>query len=122
MKVLRPGDFLVLAIAAAIVGASYGAFWSDRTAGDRAVVSVGRETVARLALTDAGRFTVEGILGESVLEVRDGRVRFVDSPCPGRYCIHTGWISLTGQVAACLPNGVVVEVEGGVRQFDAINL
>lgn len=122
MKVLRPGDFVILAIAAAIVGASYGAFWSDRVEGDRAVVSVGHVTTNRLSLSDAGRFSVKGILGESVLEVRDGSVRFVDSPCPGRYCIHTGWISLTGQVAACLPNGVVVEIEGGVRQFDAINL
>ena len=122
MKVLRPGDFLILAIAAAIVGASYGAFWSDRAEGDQAVVSVGHETVTRLSLSDAGRFTVEGLLGKSVLEVRDGSVRFRDSPCPGRYCVHTGWISLTGQVAACLPNGVVVEIEGGVREFDAINL
>jgi hypothetical protein len=122
MKVLRPGDFLILAIAAAIVGASYGAFWSNRIEGDRAVVSVGHETTARLSLSNAGRFSVEGILGESLLEVRDGSVRFVDSPCPGRYCIHTGWISLTGQVAACLPNGVVVEIGGGVREFDAINL
>ena len=122
MKVLRPGDFLILALAAAIVGASYGAFWSDRAEGDRAIVSVGRETVAQLSLADEGRVPVKGILGESILEVRDGRVRFLASPCPGRYCIHTGWISLTGQVAACLPNGVVVEVEGGVREFDAINL
>lgn len=122
MKPVRPADLLILAIAAAAVGASYGAFWSDRSAGDRAVISVGHEVVTRLPLSVEGRFPIDGIAGESVLEVRDGRVRFVESPCPGRYCIHTGWISLTGQVAACLPNGVVVEVEGGVREFDAINL
>jgi hypothetical protein len=122
MNILRPADFLVLAVAAAIVGASYGAFWSERVEGDEAVVSVGHGEVARISLREDGRFPVSGILGESVLQVKDGQVRFLESPCPGRFCIHAGWISRTGQVAACLPNGVVVEVRGGVREFDAINL
>jgi hypothetical protein len=122
MKVLRPADFLVLAVAAAIVGASYGAFWSERVEGDEAVVSVGHGEVARISLREDGRFPVSGIVGESVLQVKDGQVRFVESPCPGRFCIHAGWISRTGQVAACLPNGVVVEIQGGAREFDAINL
>lgn len=122
MKILRPADFVILALAAATVGASYGAFWSERTQGDRALVSVGRHSASTISLGDDGDFPVDGILGESLLRVRDGRIRFLDSPCPGRYCVHTGWISRTGQVAACLPNGVVVEVEGGVREFDAINL
>ncbi len=122
MKILRPADFVVLAVGAAIVGASYGAFWSERVEGDEAVVSVGHGEVARISLQDDGRFPVNGILGESVLRVEDGQVRFVESPCPGRFCIHAGWISRTGQVAACLPNGVVVEIQGGAREFDAINL
>lgn len=122
MKILRPADFLILALAAAIVGASYGAFWSERSEGDSAVVSVGRNTASTISLVNDGDFHIDGLLGESLLQVRDGRIRFLDSPCPGRYCVHTGWISRTGQVAACLPNGVVVEVEGGVREFDAINL
>ena len=122
MKVLRPADFLVLALGAAIVGASYGAFWSERAEGIEAIVSVGHREVARISLQEDGKFPVSGVLGDSVLWVRHGQVRFVESPCPGRFCIHAGWISRAGQVAACLPTGVVVEVRGGVREFDAINL
>jgi hypothetical protein len=122
VRILRAGDVLILLAGTALVGASYAAFWSPRAAGDRAIVSVGHDTVAHVSLLEDRKIPVDGLLGRSLLQIEDGRIRFTESPCPGRYCIHTGWISRTGQVAACLPNGVVVEVEGGAREFDAINL
>lgn len=122
MNLIRRGDLLVLALAAALVGASYGIFWTPRAQGEKAVVSVGREVRAEVSLLADDSVPVKGLIGQSVLEVQAGRIRFIDSPCPGRYCIHTGWIDRTGEVAACLPNGVVVEIRGGEREFDAINL
>ena len=53
------------------------------------------------------------------VEVRERRVRFNDSPCVGRLCVHTGWLDHSGEVAACLPNGVVVEVGAGVTSVTA---
>ena len=122
MRLVRPADILILALAAALVGASYAFFWGPRVEGDTAVISVGHDTVAEVSLSTDGTFPVKGLLGDSILQVEGGRIRFVESPCPGRYCIHTGWIDRTGEVAACLPNGVVVEIRGGQREFDAINL
>ena len=74
MSLLRPADILILALGAAIVGASYGAFWSERIAGDLAAVSVGQREVARIPLASDGDFPVDGILGESVLRVGNGQV------------------------------------------------
>jgi hypothetical protein len=122
MKLVRPADLLVLAFGAALVGASYGLFWGPRSAGDTAVVFVGQTIHRELPLQEERTVTVDGVLGESVIRVSDGRIRFTDSPCPARYCVHTGWIERTGEVAACLPNGVVIEIRGGAREFDAINL
>lgn len=122
MTGLRAGDVLILAAAAVLVGASYAAFWSPRAEGDKAIISVGHDIVAHASLLEDRTVPVDGRLGRSLLKIEGGRIRFIESPCPGRYCVHTGWISRTGQVAACLPNGVVVEVEGGAREFDAINL
>jgi len=48
-------------------------------------------------------------------------VRFVQSPCTGKFCIHSGWLRHSGEVMACLPNGVFVELVGGERRFDSIN-
>ena len=37
------------------------------------------------------------------LEVKDGAIAFVDSPCPDHLCEHYGWLSQEGDWAACLP-------------------
>lgn len=122
MRLVRPGDVLILLLAAGIVGASYAMFWGPRAEGDTALISVGHAPFAEVSLLENKTLTVKGLIGESILQVENGRIRFIDSPCPGRYCIHMGWIGRTGEVAACLPNGVVVEIRGGQREFDAINL
>jgi hypothetical protein len=119
---IKAGDILILALAAAGVGASYGAFWASRGAGHSASITVGRQVVEQVALDTDRELTVQGAIGVSHLTVHDGRIRFTESPCPGRYCIHAGWLSHTGQVAACLPNGIVVEILGDEREYDAINL
>lgn len=122
MKLLRKGDVAILVLAAVLVGGAYGVFWTERTPGRTVLVSVDGRVVEELALDADADLHVEGLIGVSRVLVEDGRVRFVDSPCHARYCVHAGWLSRGGQVAACLPNGVVVEVEGGERAYDAIAL
>jgi hypothetical protein len=117
----RAGDLVVLALGASFVGASYAAFWGDRTTGTEAAVFVDKEQVALLELAADGDHAVRGRIGNSILRVEGGRVRFTDSPCPGRICVHSGWLARSGEVAACLPNGVVVEVQGREREYDAVN-
>ena len=120
MSLLRPGDAVVVALAAMLVGASWAALWGGGGTAQYAELSGPGGAAQRLELAQDATAAVSGRLGESVVEVRDGRVRFVASPCVGRHCIHSGWLSRSGQVAACLPNGVVLEVGGGEREFDAV--
>ncbi len=47
-----------------------------------------------------------------IIEYGEGGIRFIASDCPDKVCIHTGNISQSGQVAACLPNDIIVMVEG----------
>jgi hypothetical protein len=120
VRLLRPGDVVVLLAAGMLVGASWAALWSGGGPAEYVEISVPGATPTRLALAADTVVEIEGRLGPSVIEVRDGRARFIDSPCVGRQCVHAGWLSRGGQVAACLPNGVVVEVGGGRREFDAV--
>ena len=46
------------------------------------------------------------------IEIKDGRVRMLEASCPNHLCIRQGWISLEGQSIVCLPNKVVVRIEG----------
>src|SRR6056297_1026800 len=120
MTLVRPADALVVALAALLVGAAWAAFWTGGGPADAVQEIAPGDESRRAALSEDDTLEVRGHLGDSRIEIRDGRVRFVDSPCVGRYCVHSGWLSRSGQVAACLPNGVVIEVTGGDREFDAV--
>lgn len=121
MTLVRPADMGVLALAALLVGGSWAALWSEGGEGETVRITAPGVQPVVLALSQDRSVSIHGALGPSILEIRDGRVRFVDSPCIGRYCIHAGWLSRSGHVAACLPNGIVAEVIGSGQQFDAIS-
>lgn len=63
-----------------------------------------------------GTYSVQGELGPTVFEIKDGRVRIIDSPCPNKTCITQGWHN----PIVCLPNKVMITVQGE-DEFDAIS-
>ena len=62
-----------------------------------------------------GIYTVAGPLGNTSFEIKDGRVRITDSPCPNKTCVNQGWHS----PLVCLPNNVIITLEAQ-GEFDAI--
>ena len=56
---------------------------------------------------------VKGLQWETVIEVKDRKVRIKEAQCPNQICVKEGWIS--NGVIVCLPNRVVVFV-GGRRE------
>ncbi len=55
--------------------------------------------------------TVMGANGPAVIEVSGHRARIVESLCPHE-AWHQGWISRPGEIKACLPNRVILKIEG----------
>ncbi len=64
---------------------------------------------------------ISGPLGESTVEVNNGRIRFASSPCRTQVCVHSGWLTSAGEFAACLPNRISLTLLGKDPRFDAIN-
>jgi hypothetical protein len=56
--------------------------------------------------------TVPGLLGDTVVEIRDHRAHVLSSPCDNQTCVAAGHIDSDGQWVACLPNNVFVMIEG----------
>ena len=44
------------------------------------------------------------------VQVADGRVRVEWSECPDGICVAAGWLEHEGEVAVCLPAGVIVRI------------
>jgi hypothetical protein len=119
---IRPLDWLLLALLAALIGLAAAQAWTpERAAGQTASVHVHGERVLRLPLGQDGRWHVQGAIGESMIETQAGRVRFAAAPCSHRRCLAAGWLSRAGQSATCLPNRVHLEVDGRDARFDSYN-
>jgi len=55
---------------------------------------------------------VKGVIGETLVEIRDGKAAIISSPCGGQTCVAAGKMHKNGQWAACLPNMVFILIEG----------
>jgi len=80
--------------------------------GSEALIKVGNRTVQRLSLRIDRMINLEGEKGRVVIQVKDGGVRVVESSCLQKICVNTGWIERPGQNIICLPNKVLVTIEG----------
>ena len=57
-----------------------------------------------------------------VIRVEPEGVSILESSCPSQDCVHTGRISRAGQQIICLPNRLVISLEGGADPgYDAIS-
>jgi hypothetical protein len=118
---LTRGDSVVLLLALFLLVMLYVQFWQKGGQGAEARVMVDGKVWARLNLFENRDLHVPGSLGESHIQVRDGQIRFIASPCVNKVCVHSGWLSEGGDVAVCLPNRVSLQILGSDPRFDAIN-
>ena len=111
MKVFRPLDFVILAVFIAVAAGSV-----------VAVASMPKQDVPLLTvhapdgeyvypLNKNREIRMEGVLGESVLIIEDGKAFFRESPCPNKICVQTRPVEHDNDWAACLPNQVIIHVE-----------
>lgn len=84
--------------------------------GSVAVVEVDGHEVHRLDLSVDCRRAVAGPLGETVIQVNAGEVRVENSPCPHKLCVRMGWVRRAGSLIVCVPNRVLVRVEGEKKE------
>jgi len=109
------GDTLAIAVAAVLVGMLYARYWQPSVAADSFEVRSGGELLGRYSLANNQLLPIHGRIGESLLEVKDRRVRFRSAPCRNQVCVHSGWLAHGGDVAACLPNRVSIRLIGDSR-------
>ena len=85
------------------------------------VIEVDQKRVARYSLSKDRVTHVEGRLGITKIEIRDGKARILRSPCKLKVCIKSGYIQYADRISVCPPNSLVVRVEGNAeRGLDAV--
>ena len=46
-----------------------------------------------------------------LLEIKDHKIHFLQSDCPDKICIHSGYLSKDLDMAACIPNRTAVFIQ-----------
>lgn len=79
-----------------------------------AIISVDGQEVRSIALTThAGHesFTVETPNGQNTVTIDGHEIAVTDADCPDKICVKTGFISQKGEVIACLPHKLIIEIK-----------
>ena len=81
-------------------------------AGDALIVELAGAAPATHVLSNYGVLPVTGALGMSEIEIGPKGARVVSAPCVHKICMRQGWLQRAGDVAACVPNGLVLRIAG----------
>lgn len=111
LRLLRAGDYLVIAAGLVAVAALADRFWRGGPAA-KAQIRANGDIVIEVDLAISKEFRIAGPLGETVVEIDQGRARVKSDPGPRQYCVQQGWLSRAGDVAICAPNRVSLSVAG----------
>ncbi|HPK63686.1 MAG TPA: NusG domain II-containing protein [Sphaerochaeta sp.] len=108
------GDLVIILLCAAAVG--FFVFALGQNTGNGYVSVQTADGVYRYSLKNDRSVTVTGPLGDTIIEIRGGKARIVDSACPNKTCTFQSPIDRSGSFIACLPNHVLLTVVGPMPQ------
>jgi len=80
--------------------------------GETASVAVANRVVKKIPLAVEENHSVTGAIGPMTLRVSKNGVQVIHSQCPEKICIRQGAISRRGQLIVCVPNRMIVAIDG----------
>ncbi|MDO4506191.1 MAG: NusG domain II-containing protein [Spirochaetales bacterium] len=104
-------DFFILLIFAAAVAFSAVRIFGGKSTKSTLIVQTRTDKYA-YSLDKELHLEFEGLIGKSHIAVSNGEAWFEDSPCENKICVESGKINGPNQWAACLPNGIIIYIEG----------
>jgi len=91
-------------------------------AGERLVAERDGRVIFTAPLDQNRRIELSGPLGTTLVQVQSGQVKVLSSPCPHKVCIGMGPISRGGELLACVPNHLLLRIEGEADPRPAYDL
>ena len=103
-------DAIFIASLLILAAVLYFFFVYGRDEGGVAVVTVDGVITDKIPLDHNGDYDLNG--GSNVLRIKNGSACMIEAACPDHICVDTGEIRYEGQMIVCLPNHLVVTIEG----------
>ena len=80
--------------------------------GNTATVYYEDKIILTIDLTKDKEYTVKGYQGDVVLEVKNNKIRVKEENSYNHICSKEGYISESGKSLICLPNKIIIKIDG----------
>ena len=120
-QLLKPGDVVVVLSAGLMIIGSAFLFWTNGE-GKMAVVYTDGVEFHRLELDQDTIIEATGPLGPSLIHVHDGKIWIEEAPCPHQLCRKMGKVGRRGGIIVCVPNRILIKIEGESDDWDAVTM
>jgi hypothetical protein len=108
---IKVSDIFIIILAAVLTFSSaYFAYLKPQNSMSVLIRGQGSEWIFSLNVDET--ILVEGPLGKTVVRIKDNGVHVESSPCKNQTCVAAGTLRRHGNWAVCLPNNVLVMIEG----------
>ncbi len=114
---MKAADIAVIVIVAAVI-ILFTAFSLKASTGKKQLLIESAKGSYLYSLDTDQMIHIDGPLGATDVEIKDGGVQVVDSPCRDKLCIADGYLSKPGDWTACLPNMVFLRIIGSENEED----
>lgn len=113
-------DAVLILTVLLIAGASFGVHeFAGGDGADTVTVKVDGKVTGTYPLAKDQKIRING--GTNILTIKNGKAKMTDADCPDQLCVHQKAASKNHESIICLPNKVVVEVDGSEEsEFDAV--
>ena len=121
-KIIRKADIVLFIVLLAFGFAML--FFTIRAAsspGQQVVINVDGNEYGRYPLDQDNVIEIHNGDRQNTVTIRDGGVSMSYSTCENQICVHEGVVTTPGQLIVCLPNYVIVEIEGGEDSDEALD-
>lgn len=121
LKILTPGDKILIVVFLVLAGMSLIALNRLQQPGSMVIIEVAEKVLYQVNINEPQELTVTGPIGETMIKIDEGAAQVTQSDCPEKICIKTGKIRHEGEIIVCVPNRVVIRINGKRNNlFDVI--
>ena len=116
---IKKGDIIIFAALLCVAALLFCAIYFFSPGGETVRIEVASKTVATLPLGEDATYNVEiGGRVTNTVEIKDNQVEVTYADCPDKICKNHRAISKSGESIICLPNKVVISIEGENTEVD----
>ena len=122
LKIIRKAD-IILFIVFLVFGLAmlFLTLRASSSPGREVVISVDGQEYGRYPLDKDQVIEIDNGQRHNLVTIKDKGVTMTSSTCHNQICVNEGTITAPGQLIVCLPNYVIIEIEGGEDADDAVD-